>query len=360
MRLLCSFRPFYQIAYSVLMVPEFQKLLPSSYPRLRKYMKSLPKEQQVSYLTHSFSYTELDTNPPASFNVGGGMGQVTEEQKAAEKELLKVMFTELMHAPGPLIETCTQTFLQRFHETHIQKNQFQPYHNDSWFAIGILVQWLVQQYKQDVGVFCPFFLNYFTLQPNQSVFLEPNIPHTYLSGECIEIMACSDNVVRAGLTPKYRDVETLVTMLTYSMGIPARTAGVNITKYVNVYAPPIQFSEFMVLKIQIPSGITKVTVPDIPVLQTDSILLCIRGRGVIRILNQNQHNLTDGTLDCEPYTTSFFAGVSIYIPQGKVLEISSSLVSNNNSDVLFFWAATNKALNSSTTTQPNTDTRSRL
>lgn len=28
-------------------------------------------------------------------------------------------------------------------------------------------------------------------------------------------MACSDNVVRAGLTPKFKDVDTLVSMLTY-------------------------------------------------------------------------------------------------------------------------------------------------
>lgn len=34
--------------------------------------------------------------------------------------------------------------------------------------------------------------------------------------DCVECMACSDNVVRAGLTPKPKDVETLVDMLTYN------------------------------------------------------------------------------------------------------------------------------------------------
>lgn len=33
--------------------------------------------------------------------------------------------------------------------------------------------------------------------------------------DCIEIMACSDNVVRAGLTPKFKDVATLCAMLDY-------------------------------------------------------------------------------------------------------------------------------------------------
>ena len=47
------------------------------------------------------------------------------------------------------------------------------------------------------------------------MFLGPNLPHAYLSGDCIECMACSDNVVRAGLTPKLIDVPTLCEMLIY-------------------------------------------------------------------------------------------------------------------------------------------------
>ena len=33
------------------------------------------------------------------------------------------------------------------------------------------------------------------LAPGQAVFLAANEPHAYLSGDCVEIMACSDNVV---------------------------------------------------------------------------------------------------------------------------------------------------------------------
>lgn len=36
-----------------------------------------------------------------------------------------------------------------------------------------------------------------------------------MAGDILECMACSDNVVRVGLTPKFRDVNTLVNMLTY-------------------------------------------------------------------------------------------------------------------------------------------------
>jgi mannose-6-phosphate isomerase len=53
------------------------------------------------------------------------------------------------------------------------------------------------------------------LSPGEAIYIGANEPHAYLSGECIECMATSDNVVRAGLTPKYRDVQTLCSVLTY-------------------------------------------------------------------------------------------------------------------------------------------------
>jgi len=80
---------------------------------------------------------------------------------------------------------------------------------------GVLLR-LNEQFPGDIGVFAPFWLNVLTLEPGQAIFLAANEPHAYLSGDCVECMACSDNVVRAGLTPKLKDVSTLVAMLTYS------------------------------------------------------------------------------------------------------------------------------------------------
>ena len=42
--------------------------------------------------------------------------------------------------------------------------------------------------------------------PLQAIFLPANEPHAYVSGELVECMATSDNVIRAGLTPKLRCV----------------------------------------------------------------------------------------------------------------------------------------------------------
>lgn len=40
------------------------------------------------------------------------------------------------------------------------------------------------------------------------MFLFAETPHAYLQGVALEVMANSDNVLRAGLTPKYIDIRT--------------------------------------------------------------------------------------------------------------------------------------------------------
>ncbi len=72
----------------------------------------------------------------------------------------------------------------------------------------------------DVGLFALFFLNLVHLERGQGLFLAPGIPHAYLNGNIIECMANSDNVVRAGLTPKFKDIPTLIDLLTYELGPP--------------------------------------------------------------------------------------------------------------------------------------------
>ena len=64
-------------------------------------------------------------------------------------------------------------------------------------------------------MFAPLLLNVLSLHKGDAIYLGADIPHAYLSGDIVETMACSNNVVRAVLTPKAIDKETLVSMLTY-------------------------------------------------------------------------------------------------------------------------------------------------
>ncbi|MFH0256784.1 mannose-6-phosphate isomerase, class I [Vibrio rumoiensis] len=69
---------------------------------------------------------------------------------------------------------------------------------------------LETQYPGDVGLFAPLMLHVITLKPGEAMFLDACTPHAYIKGTGLEIMANSDNVLRAGLTPKYMDVPELI------------------------------------------------------------------------------------------------------------------------------------------------------
>ena len=69
---------------------------------------------------------------------------------------------------------------------------------------------LSAHYPGDIGLFAPLMLNVLTLQPGEAMYLDASTPHAYIKGTALEVMASSDNVLRAGLTPKYIDVPELV------------------------------------------------------------------------------------------------------------------------------------------------------
>ena len=123
------------------------------------------------------------------------------------------------------IETRTlnfETVGKQIEELRLQSEQLLPHspHDEpAWerkCARAILR--LAQQFPGDPGAMAPFFLNYLLIAPGESFYMDANEPHAYVAGEIIEVMACSDNVVRAGLTAKFKDVSNLVNMLTYTMG----------------------------------------------------------------------------------------------------------------------------------------------
>ncbi len=65
-------------------------------------------------------------------------------------------------------------------------------------------------YGLDRGIFSIYFFNLVYVKPGQAIYQKAGLPHAYLEGQQVEIMANSDNVFRAGLTPKHMDVELLL------------------------------------------------------------------------------------------------------------------------------------------------------
>jgi len=149
---------------------------------------------------------------------------------------------------------------------------------------------LDHQFPGDVGVLCVFLLNVVKLDVGQAVFLKADEPHAYISGDIIETMATSDNVVRAGLTPKLRDVPTLLSMLTYTYEPASKQLMVpqpyRNSRYTTLYDPPIE--EFAVLLTQLGPEEEEVH----QAIDGPSILIVTSGRGFVQWGEESKHSQT--------------------------------------------------------------------
>lgn len=81
---------------------------------------------------------------------------------------------------------------------------------------------LAEQYPGDSGLAASLMLRRIYLEPGESVMVLSGVPHAYMSGLALEVMANSDNVFRLGLTAKRVDVEESVANLITSPALVNR------------------------------------------------------------------------------------------------------------------------------------------
>jgi mannose-6-phosphate isomerase len=135
------------------------------------------------------------------------------------------------------------------------------------------------------------------------MFLKADDVHAYISGDVAECMASSDNVVRAGLTPKFKDVSTLTEMLTYSYApieeqkmqpaeypyVILNTVAYSSGSSALLYDPPIE--EFSVVKTDLNRAGAKATFE--PVCGP-SIFICTQGTGRISVGPSKTEEVKEG------------------------------------------------------------------
>ncbi|KAK4657527.1 Mannose-6-phosphate isomerase [Podospora pseudocomata] len=159
-------------------------------------------------------------------------------------------------------------------------------------VLSELVTRLHSHFGSDYGLFVLFFLNFIKLSPGEALFLQADDIHAYVSGDIVECMASSDNVVRAGFTPKFKDVDTLVGMLTYNYApieeqkmepvdypyVTLNRAAYSSGSEAKLYDPPIE--EFSVVRTVLRGNGSKATFDP---LDGPSIIICTGGKGKISV-----------------------------------------------------------------------------
>lgn len=99
---------------------------------------------------------------------------------------------------------------------------------------------IADYYPGDIGVIISLTLNRLTLQPGEAAYLGAGIIHAHLKGMCLEIMASSDNVLRAGLTSKPVNPEGLVKCLEKGMSRLARVTPEPFGFSTEVFNPDVE------------------------------------------------------------------------------------------------------------------------
>lgn len=79
---------------------------------------------------------------------------------------------------------------------------------------------LMDLYPNDMAALSPIMMNTFDLGPGEGLYVMPGRPHAYFRGCALEVMANSDNELRAGLTDKRRDLAEFLAILDFGDGAP--------------------------------------------------------------------------------------------------------------------------------------------
>ena len=146
--------------------------------------------------------------------------------------------------------------------------------------------WAAKAYKTfcsegdlDKGIYSIYFFNIVHALPGEAVFQDAGIPHAYMEGQNMELMANSDNVLRGGLTPKHVDVPELLKHVAFEATIPNILKGTEQDNGIeSVYQCPVPDFELSQLSLTKGQSLSKMS-------QTAEILMVVEGK--IKISEQD-------------------------------------------------------------------------
>ncbi|SEM19197.1 mannose-6-phosphate isomerase [Streptacidiphilus jiangxiensis] len=127
-------------------------------------------------------------------------------------------------------------------------------------------------YPADAGLLSALLLNHVVLRPGDAVYLGAGVPHAYFRGLGVELMANSDNVLRAGLTPKHIDVPELLRVVDFRASNPSAMQPHRVVGHPGEERYPAPTDEFRLSRYRLGAWGSRVLPTDTP-----QILLCTAG-----------------------------------------------------------------------------------
>ncbi|EOX7392542.1 mannose-6-phosphate isomerase [Enterobacter quasiroggenkampii] len=192
--------------------------------------------------------------------VAGAHNAIAHFLENPNADALSQLFASLLNMQGE----------EKSHALAVLKAALDSQQGEPWETIRLISEF----YPDDSGLFSPLLLNVVKLNPGEAMFLFAETPHAYLQGVALEVMANSDNVLRAGLTPKYIDIPELVANVKFV----AKPAAELLTQPVKNGAEldfPIPVDDFAFSLHDLSSAETSVA------QESAAILFCVEGEATL-------------------------------------------------------------------------------
>ena len=156
----------------------------------------------------------------------------TEESKSRIFQFYKHLMTMPVVEVGEILKPLGERLSIAFTKNKISKNN-----PDYWAALAFRDN-VLEGGHFDRGIFSIYIFNLLMLQKGEGIFQDAGIPHAYLEGVNMELMANSDNVFRGGLTVKHIDVNELLQHVVFEPVVPNILHGKEIAEGVKVFKTP--------------------------------------------------------------------------------------------------------------------------
>ena len=171
------------------------------------------------------------------------------------RELLEVfnqsgysgLYKFVMEMPAEEVNRILQPLIDNISKTHAADAEDK---NDEDFWAYRAAQTFTRNGNLDRGIFSIYLFNIVHLKKGEGLFQDAGVPHAYLEGNCVEIMANSDNVLRGGLTTKHIDVAELMKHVKCEATVPNILHPQSINSDEKKYITPVNDFQLNVIELE--------------------------------------------------------------------------------------------------------------
>ncbi|MBX2874957.1 MAG: mannose-6-phosphate isomerase, class I [Saprospiraceae bacterium] len=148
---------------------------------------------------------------------------------------IKVLYQHIMELPQDTVDEILAPLKEHL-DAKAAKGALEKSSPDYWAKLAF--EDYTRDGHYDRGIFSIYLFNLVFIPKGKGIFQDAGVPHAYLEGVNVELMANSDNVFRGGLTPKHIDVPELLKHLVFTPVVPKVLDGEKKNPIVTSFATP--------------------------------------------------------------------------------------------------------------------------